>query len=108
MALFLHRYAGYKWNDMVVLTDDHQYQRNEGYPHSWPTRTNMIMAMHWLVKDAQPGDDLFFHYSGHGSCVEDVDGDESNGQDEVICPVNMDPAMPKRSWITDDMIHEIM
>jgi uncharacterized caspase-like protein len=68
----------------------------------------MIMAMHWLVKDAQPGDDLFFHYSGHGSCVEDVDGDESNGQDEVICPVNMDPAMPKRSWITDDMIHEIM
>ncbi|KAI5819877.1 peptidase C14, caspase domain-containing protein [Pyronema omphalodes] len=108
MALFLHRYAAYSWSDMVVLSDDHQSQRNEGYPNTWPTRNNILMAMHWLVKDAQPGDELFFHYSGHGAFIEDLDGDEVNGVDELICPVNMDPGMPRRGVITDDMIHEIM
>lgn len=41
-----------------MLTDD---QPN---PAKWPTRGNMIMAMQQLVAGAQPGDSLFFHYSG--------------------------------------------
>lgn len=49
--------AGYKAEDMVVLTDD---QRD---PRSIPTRQNMTAAMHWLVSGAQPGDALFFHVS---------------------------------------------
>ena len=28
-----------------------------------------LAAFKWLVKDAQPGDSLFLHYSGHGSQV---------------------------------------
>lgn len=43
---------------MVILTDD---QRN---PMSVPTKENVIRAMKWLVKDAQPNDSLFFHFSG--------------------------------------------
>ena len=35
-------------------------------PRQIPTRANMIAAMQWLVRDAQPNDSLFFHYSGHG------------------------------------------
>ena len=30
----------------------------------------------WLVWQAQPGDSLFFHYSGHGGSVRDRSGDE--------------------------------
>ncbi len=46
---------------MVILTDDQQN------PMSQPTKQNILRAMHWLVKDAQPDDSLFFHYSG-SSC----------------------------------------
>lgn len=58
---------------MVILTDD---QHN---PISQPTKANILKAMHWLVKDARPGDALFFHYSGHGGQTEDHDGDEGDG-----------------------------
>lgn len=61
---------GYKENDMVILTDRDQNPRNK------PTRANMTAAMHWLVNGAQPGDALFFHYSGHGGQAEAHDGDE--------------------------------
>jgi len=43
---------------MVILTDDQQN------PKSQPTRQNILQAMHWLVKGAEPNDSLFFHYSG--------------------------------------------
>lgn len=62
MSTFLHQRFQYKREDMVILTDDQQN------PRSQPTKQNIIQAMHWLVKDAQPTDSLFFHYSGRVSC----------------------------------------
>jgi hypothetical protein len=41
-----------------------------------PTRQNILASMQWLVQGAQPGDSLFFHYSGHGGSVRDRNGDE--------------------------------
>jgi hypothetical protein len=38
--------------------------------------------MHWLVEDARPTDTLFFHFSGHGGQIKDLDGDEADGFDE--------------------------
>lgn len=58
MSTFLHDRFNYKREDMVILTDDQQN------PRSQPTKQNIMQAMHWLVKDAQPNDSLFFHYSG--------------------------------------------
>jgi metacaspase-1 len=58
MMAFLKENFGYQREDMVILTDDQQN------PMSQPTKQNMLRAMHWLVKDAQPNDSLFFHYSG--------------------------------------------
>jgi hypothetical protein len=40
---------------MVILTDDQQD------PRSMPTKDNILRAMQWLVKDAQPDDALFLH-----------------------------------------------
>jgi len=40
-----------------------------------PTKQNILDSLHWLVDKAKPGDRLFFHYSGHGTQVEDLDGD---------------------------------
>lgn len=88
----------YNEGDMVILNDD---SRN---PVSMPTRNNIIRAMEWLVKDAQAGDSLFFHYSGHGGEEKDEDGDEVDGKDECIYPVDFQTA----GSIVDDVMHEIM
>lgn len=56
------------------------------------TTHNILERLEWLVDDAQPGDVLYFHYSGHGSQFIDLDydlNDEPDGYDEVIVPVDM-------------------
>jgi hypothetical protein len=50
------------------------------------TRTAIINGFKWLIKGAKKGDVLVFYYSGHGSQVADVSGDELDGKDETICP----------------------
>jgi len=60
--------------------------------------------MKWLVRDARTNDSLFFHYSGHGGQTKDLDGDEADGYDEVIYPVDHETA----GEIVDDIMHEIM
>lgn len=98
MSNYLNEYFGYKREDMVILTDDQQN------PMSQPTKANILRAMHWLVKDARPNDSLFFHYSGHGGQTPDLDGDEDDGYDEVIYPVDY----RQTSHIVDDEMHRIM
>ncbi|CAK5266967.1 unnamed protein product [Mycena citricolor] len=90
---FLVRHASYRPEDIVVLTDDARDNC------SLPTRRNMIDAMHWLIKDAKPHDALFFHYSGHGGQTKDLDGDEVDGYDEVISPMDFQQA----GQIVDDV-----
>ncbi|KAN0060987.1 Ca(2+)-dependent cysteine protease [Thecaphora frezii] len=89
---------GYKEDDMVILTDDMRDAR------SIPTRQNITAAMHWLVRGAQPGDALVFHYSGHGSQAPSSQGDEADGMNETICPVDYETA----GMIEDDEMHMIM
>ncbi len=50
------------------------------------TRAAILSGIKWLIKGAKKGDVLVFHYSGHGSYVTDVSGDEIDGRDETICP----------------------
>ncbi|KAJ5475650.1 hypothetical protein N7539_007937 [Penicillium diatomitis] len=98
ISTFLHERYGYRREDMVILTDD---QRN---PMSIPTKANILRAMQWLVKDAQPHDSLFIHFSGHGGRTPDLDGDEDDGFDDVIYPVDYQSV----GHIVDDDMHEIM
>jgi len=50
------------------------------------TRKNILEGLKWLVNGAKTGDVLIFHYSGHGTQVVDVSGDEIDKIDEAICP----------------------
>jgi metacaspase-1 len=69
------------------------------------TTGNIVERLHWLVDGAAPGDVLVFHYSGHGSQVEDLHGDElDDGLDEIICPYDLDWNDP----FTDDDLHDIL
>ncbi|KAK4220295.1 metacaspase-1 [Rhypophila decipiens] len=95
VSSFLIERYGYKREDMVILTDDQQN------PVMQPTKENIIKAMQWLVAGAQPNDALFLHYSGHGGQTDDLDGDEEDGHDEVIYPVDHE----RNGHIVDDEIH---
>lgn len=68
------------------------------------TKQNIIDRLKWLVADAQPGDELFFHYSGHGAQVRDRDGDELKDHlDEILCPHDLKWDDP----LTDDFIGDL-
>ncbi|KAH3666181.1 hypothetical protein OGAPHI_004370 [Ogataea philodendri] len=98
MYNYLTQAQGYKAEDIVMLTDDQRELVKV------PTKANMIRAMQWLVKDAKPGDSLFFHYSGHGGQEEDQDGDEEDGFDDCIYPVDFQQS----GSLIDDVMHDIM
>jgi hypothetical protein len=63
-----------------------------------PTRQNILEAIQWLVADLKPGQNVYFHYSGHGIRILDRSGDEVSGADSCICPYNNG----KIEIITDD------
>lgn len=72
-------------DNMLILTEQ------EDGP-DWPTRERMVEGMQWLVDGAASGDNLFFHYSGHGTRVADTSGDEKDGFDEALVPFDYNTA----------------
>ncbi|OAX36268.1 hypothetical protein K503DRAFT_695443 [Rhizopogon vinicolor AM-OR11-026] len=87
---------GYHPRDITLLTDEGN--------NPLPTRSNILYEMHRLVSHARAGDSMFVHFSGHGSQVRDADGDEVDGYDEVIFPVDYQES----GVIVDDEIHDIL
>ncbi len=68
------------------------------------TKSNILHRLNWLFKDARAGDELVFHYSGHGSQVRDRSGDElADGMDEILCPYDLDWENP----LKDDDLYKI-
>ncbi|KAF2939522.1 hypothetical protein DAI22_03g202000 [Oryza sativa Japonica Group] len=57
-------------------------------PLKAPTRENIMKEMRWLVEGCRAGDSLVFHFSGHGRQRKDDNGDEVDGRDEELCPVD--------------------
>jgi hypothetical protein len=45
-----------------------------------------------------------FSFSGHGTQVTDENGEEKDGLDEVICPLDFETTGP----ITDDLLHQLL
>jgi len=83
--------------DMVFMNDN---QKNNLYP----TKNNILDQFESLVKfsDEHKDDDvyIFLSYSGHGTNVIDDNGDEKDGMDEMICPIDCDTS----GFISDDYI----
>lgn len=76
---------GFLDENITILKDnplDLQY-----LSESCPTRNNILKAMREVVEKSDGGI-LYVHYSGHGSNRIDKSGDEKDGIDECICPVD--------------------
>nr|XP_010922111.1 metacaspase-9 [Elaeis guineensis]XP_029120503.1 metacaspase-9 [Elaeis guineensis] len=71
---------GFDRSDILILTDA------SGSP-SLPTGANIKRALAAMIARAEPGDVLFFHYSGHGTLIPAVKPHHSwHGHDEAIVP----------------------
>ncbi|TIA90302.1 hypothetical protein E3P99_01629 [Wallemia hederae] len=94
---FLIKRCGYKPENIMLLKDSKDVGAN-----MQPTKKNMLAAMRWLVKGAKLNDALFFHYSGHGGRTKDLNGDEKDGYDETIYPLDFQ----KTGHILDDTLYD--
>lgn len=71
------------------------------------TRKGILAAFNQIVKEAGPNDVVYIHYSGHGSQVQDLNGDEPDDQlDETIVPADgRTEGVPD---ITDDELEQVL
>jgi len=93
---FLMTYHGYKEEEIVMLSEVSKNKK--------PTKSNIIHWMNWLVKDNTSDSQLYLHYSGHGAYTRDRNGDENDGKDETIVPLDY----TKTGQITDDELKTIL
>lgn len=94
-SLLLHN-LGWPADCIHILADDGQ--------RTPPTRANIEDALEWLVEDAEAGDALFFHFSGHGAQQEDPRGFEEDGMNEAILPSDY----KSEGLLTDDELDEFL
>jgi hypothetical protein len=73
-------------------------------PNQSATRANIVAELSSLVTSSKAGDVLVFHYSGHGTQVPDTDGDEEDGQDEALVPIDFEVG----AFLVDDDIRAIL
>ena len=92
---FLVKQCGYNPQNIRITTDDPKCNLK-------PTRANMEASIHWLAQGCKAGDTLIFYYSGHGSHIADRNGDESDGRDNVLVPLDYEAA----GIISDDWLFQ--
>lgn len=80
----------YQYSQTRILTDEQA------------TRQAILDGLEWLSAGGQPGDKVLFYFSGHGAQQVDKNGDEPDGLDETLCPV--DTSLTRGNMITDDEI----
>jgi hypothetical protein len=87
---------GYPPENIVVLRDDMSAKM--------PTKQNIILGLQMMASVSGPNDELWIHYSGHGTQLPDRNGDEPDGADEAIVPVDY----PTAGMIADDDLFNIV
>jgi hypothetical protein len=98
------RKCGY--THFTILRDEKSDPKN--LSATAPTRKNILAAMRSFIAEARSGMELYIHYSGHGSYLRDENGDEIDGKDECICPVDYDGGAPDNGFIRDDDMSSIL
>lgn len=99
MKVSLLERFNYEESNIIVMTEDQ--------PDNFkPTALNIMNQLGSLIIKAyyKKADEIWLHYSGHGSFVNDTNGDESDMKDEVIVPLDHD----KVGFISDDLLHNYM
>jgi hypothetical protein len=68
------------------------------------TREAMLGGIGQMIASARAGDVVVIQYSGHGTQVQDLNGDETDGLDEALVPVDFGTG----SFLIDDDLRRVM
>ena len=74
----------YKEENITIMTDDSP-------SNLIPNGMNIMNQLGSLILKSyyDEADEIFFHYSGHGSWVRDTSGDEKDSRDECLVPFGL-------------------
>mmetsp|Transcript_10764 Transcript_10764/g.24578 ORF Transcript_10764/g.24578 Transcript_10764/m.24578 type:complete len:283 (-) Transcript_10764:161-1009(-) len=72
------------------------------------TKQNVAGAIASMAQQCGPMDTFIFYYSGHGTGVDDIDGDEADGQDEAYCFVDSDGGISYNTIMRDDEFAQLI
>ena len=86
----------YNFTDIRLLNDETADK---------PTKQNILDGLKTLLNNAKSGDTVFFMFSGHGTCTADLNGDEMDGRDELIMPID---AVSLGTCILDDELNKVV
>lgn len=92
---------GYQPENITILTDDPNTS-GEIEATKKPTKQNILSELYNHVKNADMTE-FWFSYSGHGSYVKDLRGDENDGYDETLVPSDYS----ENGMISDDILHHL-
>ena len=84
--------------NITILRDD------INNPSTMPTRANILNNLTAIAQQSGPLDEIWIHYSGHGSQIPDKTGNESTGFDQIIVPMDYQ----KSGFITDNELLSIV
>lgn len=88
--------TGYQWNNINGVEDINLLSpilKKQGFQTSslldeQATYDNITRQLSTFIKTAKKGDIVYLHFSTHGQPVEDLNGDEEDGWDEAIVPID--------------------
>jgi hypothetical protein len=97
MKEFLTKYG---FNSIQTLTDLTTIK---------PTKQNILNELKNMIINAQAGDILFLHFSGHGSYTYDNNGDETDRRDEMIISSDLQGVLDDelKSILSNNMKREV-
>lgn len=70
----------YKIDNIIMLRDDLSYNQ--------PTKDNILNNLKSLILESNKLDEIWVHYSGHGSRIIGDDRNHEDGYDEVLVPID--------------------
>ena len=89
---------GYDLKNIIHLRDDTADKTKQ------PTHENIINNLKALALQSGNIEELWIHYSGHGSQMRDMNNDESDKLDEILIPVDYQTS----GVVTDDELLSIL
>ena len=110
--------TGYQWNNINGVEDVNlldQTLKKQGFTNTTllddqATFDNIVSKIVQFTNQTKKGDIVYLHFSTHGQPVEDLNGDEEDGWDESIVPIDAYKIYKKdvyegKKHLTDDLLN---
>lgn len=111
--------TGYQWNNINGVEDINLLNpvlQKQGFSITTlsdrqATFDNIVRQITQLTNKTKKGDIVYLHFSTHGQPVEDLNGDEKDGWDESIVPIDAYKIYKKgvyegQKHLTDDLLNK--